>query len=70
MDVIALEASMGKSYVVGYREGRCCWEEEILHTQSGFAKLDTLIALCEPEAKIVLEATGVLLPPSRMLLPG
>lgn len=57
-DVIALDVSEGHSYVVWYANGVCQNEFQILHTQSGFAKLLKL-ALQANQPTLYFEATGI-----------
>ncbi|MFB8491308.1 IS110 family transposase [Enterococcus durans] len=59
MYVLALDVSMGKSYVVIYHENTCLFEQEILHDKTHFnALLQEIYALPE-RPQIVFEATGV-----------
>ena len=59
MYVLALDISMGKSYVVIYHENICLFEQEILHDKTHFnALLQKIYALPE-RPQIVFEATGV-----------
>ena len=58
MSALALDVSMGKSYVVIYHENTCLFEQEILHDKTHFnALLQEIYALPE-RPQIVLEATG------------
>ena len=59
MYILALDVSMGKSYVVIYHETTCLFEQEILHDKTHFnALLQEIYALPERQ-QIVFEATGV-----------
>lgn len=59
MDVLALDVSMGKRFVVVYHNEICLLEAEIMHTQTGFAQLKNLVESCETVPQVVFEATGV-----------
>ncbi len=57
-DIIALDVSMGKSYVVWYRKKVCLREFNLYHTQTGFSSLLKLVnSAIDPV--IYFEATGV-----------
>ncbi|WP_307726107.1 IS110 family transposase [Lentilactobacillus diolivorans] len=56
--MIALDVSEGHSYVVWYANGICQNEFQVLHTQSGFAKLLKL-TLRAKHPVVYFEATGV-----------
>lgn len=55
--MIALDISEGHSYVVWYANGICQNELQVLHTQSGFAKLLKL-TLRAKHPIVYFEATG------------
>lgn len=59
MNVLALDVSNGRSYVVLYKDRVCQFEKEIKHNQEGFTKLLELIKSCETTPEVVFEATGV-----------
>lgn len=56
--LIALDVSEGHSYVVWYAHGVCQSEFQVLHTQSGSAKLTELV-LRANHPTVYFEATGV-----------
>lgn len=57
--VVALDVSMGKSYVVSYDKTTCVEEKEIFHNKQGFSKLRKMIEECPVPPQVVFEATGV-----------
>ena len=58
MDVLALDISNGRSYVVLYKDHICQFEKEVKHNQDGFTKILELIESCETTPEVVFEATG------------
>lgn len=59
MDVLVLDVSMGKSFVVVYHNEICLLEAEIMYTQTGFAQLKNLVESYETFPQVVFEATNV-----------
>lgn len=59
MYVLALDISNGRSYCVLYHNQTCLFSDWILHNQTGFSKLLSVIRGCERVPEIVFEATGV-----------
>lgn len=56
---VALDVSMGKSYVVIYQNQTCLYEGEIAHNQYGFEQLLDKIQHLTGKVMIVFEATGI-----------
>ena len=57
-DIIALDVSMGKSYVVWYRKNKCLAEFQLIHSKTGFTRLLRLVkAAINPI--VYFEATGI-----------
>lgn len=59
MDVIALDVSNSRSYVVHYADNTCVFEGWMIHNQEGLNELLTRTQLCQNVPEIVFEATGV-----------
>lgn len=59
MNVIALDISMGKSFMVLYKNGNCSMEMEFMHNQTGFTQLKEVFDSCDTKPEVVFEATGV-----------
>ena len=59
LDVIALDVSNGRSYVVHYSDNKCLFEGWMIHNQEGLNGLLARAQLCQTVPEIVLEATGV-----------
>jgi transposase len=57
--VIALDISMGKSYIVVYDGQTCLLEGEIFHNQVGFQTLLDEIQLLPEDPTLVFESTGI-----------
>lgn len=58
LDVIALDVSNGRSYVVHYSDNKCLFEGWMIHNQEGLNGLLARAQLCQTVPEIVLEATG------------
>ncbi|MFC4775154.1 IS110 family transposase, partial [Ruoffia tabacinasalis] len=59
LDVIALDVSNGRSYVVHYSDNTCLFEGWMIHNQEGLNGLLARSQLCQTIPEIVFEATGV-----------